>query len=185
MLGRAVAPRPPAGLDLAAESLVGTATPLAAFLTELGRFTPYELECVAVLAAGLLRRVWLGRAASAVLLLIVAEVSSDQLKLVFHRPRPEHWLVTHETSFAYSSGHATNSLVFLGFWAYVALRSRLPAAVRLAAALALLALSLAIGWSRLALGAHYPSDVLGGYLLGALLLVLALTLIPERVLALR
>ena len=150
-------------------------------LTYLGRFTPYTVECVALLAVGLVRRVWLGRAACAVLLLIVAEVTSDEFKLVFHRPRPEHWLVTHETSFAYSSGHATNSLAF---WAYVALRSRLPPAIRTIVVFALLALSAAIGWSRLALGAHYPTDVIGGYLLGAALLVLGLSLVPKRVLAL-
>ncbi len=180
-LGLAVSQHPPRGIDLAAAQLVGTATPVAAFLTFLGRFTPYAIECVAVLVAGLVRRAWLGRAVAAVSLLIVAEVTSDEFKLVFHRARPEHWLVTHETSFSYSSGHATSSLVFFGFWAYVALRSALPRGARVASALALLAVSGAIGWSRIALGAHYPTDVFGGYLLGGIVLVVGLAVIPQSV----
>ena len=182
-LGSAVSPHPPPGADLAAAALVGTATPLAAFLTYLGRFPVYATESVAVLVAGFVRRAWLGRSISAVALLIVAELTSDALKLVFHRPRPAHWLVTHETSFSYSSGHATNSFVFFGFWAYVALRSTLPVAMRTIVAIALFALSAAIGWSRLALGAHYPTDVLGGYLLGAAILEVGIALIPDRLLA--
>ena len=183
-LGSAVAPHPPHGVDLAAAALVGTATPLAAFLTYLGRFPVYATECVAVLIAGFVRRAWLGRSISAVLLLVVAEVTSDALKLVFHRSRPAHWLVTHETSYSYSSGHATNSFVFYGFWAYVALRSALPVGARALLAIALFAISAAIGWSRLALGAHYPSDVLGGYLLGAAILELGIAVIPDRFLGL-
>lgn len=178
-LGAAVAPHPPHGFDLAAGSLLGVATPLAAFLTSLGRFPAYTTFCVAVLIAGLLRRSWLARSGLAVVLLVSAELTSDWFKLVFHRPRPVHFLVTHETSFAYSSGHATNSLVFFGFWACVALRSTLPRPVRIGLALALCGLSGAIGWSRLALGAHYPSDVLGGYLLGAFVLALGLSFVPS------
>ena len=177
-LGAAVSSRPPHGLDLAAGGLFGVATPVAAFFTSLGRLPAYTALCVLVLAAGLVRRRWLARSALAVTLLVIAELTSDWFKVVFHRPRPAHWLVTHETSYAYSSGHATNSLAFYGFWAYVALRSTLPGPLRIGLALALCGVSAAIGWSRLALGAHYPSDVLGGYLLGALVLDLGLLLIP-------
>jgi membrane-associated phospholipid phosphatase len=164
-LGAAVSWRPPHGIDLAAGGLFGMATPLAAFLTSLGRFPAYAAFCVGVLLVGLVRRRALAASVTAVGLLIVAETTSGWFKAAFHRPRPAHWLVTHETSFSYASGHATNSFVFFGFWAVMALRSGISAG---------------IGWSRLALGAHYPTDVLGGYLLGAVVLVLGLTLVPSR-----
>jgi membrane-associated phospholipid phosphatase len=179
-LGAAVSWRPPHGIDLAAGGLFGMATPLAAFLTSLGRFPAYAAFCVGVLLAGLVRRRALAASVTAVGLLIVAETTSDWFKAAFHRPRPAHWLVTHETSFSYASGHATNSFVFFGFWAVMALRSGLPQPVRPALAFGLWGISAGIGWSRLALGAHYPTDVLGGYLLGAVVLVLGLTLVPSR-----
>lgn len=180
VLGLAVSHRPPGALDRAASALTGQATPLAALLTKLGRFEVYFPVCVAVLAAGFVCRRWLGRTVSAVAFLIVAESTSDILKLAFARQRPMHWLYVHETSFAYASGHATLSLVFYGFWAYVALRSTLPAAVRATFVAAPLMLSAAIGWSRLALGAHYATDVIGGYLLGIALLSLEIALVPSR-----
>ena len=162
--------------------MVGQATKLAAFLTFLGRFPVYATVCASVIVAGLLRRKWLGRCLTSVALLIVAELASDAFKAVFHRPRPLYWLVTHETSFSYASGHATNSIAFYGFWAYVAVRSQLPLASRAILAILLLGLSAAIGWSRLALGAHFPSDVLGGYLLGLAVMLLATALVPDRIL---
>lgn len=178
-LGVFVSQRPPSGVDLLAGSVFGSATPLAAALTALGRWPAYTVLSVFALSAGLLRRAWVARCVAAVAFLLVAEFANDGMKLAFQRPRPSHWLVTHETTFAYSSGHATDSLVFYGFWAYVALRSALAFPVRIAVAAGLLALSGAIGWSRLALGAHYPTDVIGGYLLGALVLDLGLTVAPD------
>ena len=178
-LGVAVAPHPPNGLDLLAGTIFGSETPLAAWLTAVGRWPAYTTLSVLTLTVGLVRRAWLGRCLASVSLLLVAECTNDVMKLVFHRPRPTHWLVTHETTFAYSSGHATNSLVFYGFWAYVALRSSLALPLRVALAAGLLTISGAIGWSRLALGAHYPTDVIGGYLLGAFVLELGLAVAPN------
>ncbi|MDQ2908304.1 MAG: phosphatase PAP2 family protein [Candidatus Eremiobacteraeota bacterium] len=182
LLGFAVSSRPPGAIDREAAALVGTATPLAAFLTSLGRFPAYGSECAVILIAGFVRRIWLGRCLTGVALLIIATICSNVLKELFRRPRPAHWIVTHETTYSYASGHCTNSIVFFGFWAYVSLRSALPALPRVAIAVALLVLSGGIGWSRLALGAHYPTDVLGGYLLGAAILELAITFVPQHVL---
>lgn len=164
--------------------MVGSATPLAAFLTSLGRFPAYGSACAVILVAGFVRRIWLGRCLTAIGLLIIAEVCSNALKDAFRRPRPAHWIVTHERTYSYASGHCTNSLVFFGFWAYVSLRSTLTAPWRFLIAVVLLVLSGAIGWSRLALGAHYPTDVLGGYLLGAAILELGIAFVPQRVLGL-
>ena len=184
LLGLAVSPYPPHGLDLLAGGIVGQATPLAAFLTGIGRFTGYAPLCVALLVAGFVRRPWLGRVTVSIALLLLAWATSDALKAVFRRPRPEHWLVTHETTYAYASGHACNAIVFFGFWTVIALRSSLPVAARVTLSAALMGLAGGIGWSRLALGAHYPTDVVGGYLLGACVLTVGLLVVPAWVLAL-
>jgi len=96
-------------------------------------------------------------------------------KLLAHRPRPSisYYL---EPSFSFPSGHATLAVAFFGFVAYVLLRGakRRWRYRTLVLFLALTAIS-AIGLSRIYLGVHFLSDVWGGYLLGALWLVIGIS----------
>jgi membrane-associated phospholipid phosphatase len=89
------------------------------------------------------------------------------LKLSFHRPRPVAFFGVAPSSYSFPSGHALGSLCFYGILAAV-LSDRMRAGkqkffVWLAAAL----LVAMIGLSRIYLGVHYPSDVIAGYLAGA------------------
>ena len=124
---------------------------------------------------GTLRRGWFGSALVIIGTLLGAWVTSDLFKELFRRARPEHWYVLHETSFSYASGHATLSLAFYGTWMYLLWRTLPNSPWRGALLWFLGAWILAIGWSRLALGAHWPTDLLGGYLLGAAWLMLSMT----------
>lgn len=91
----------------------------------------------------------------------------DQLlKLFFHRMRPETaGEVINVQGYSFPSGHAMMSLCFYGMLIYllVAERSRLARVIGLAAAIGLIGM---IGLSRIYLGVHYPSDVLGGFTAG-------------------
>lgn len=101
------------------------------------------------------------------LALMVTGILNSLFKLLFHTPRP-FWIDTRvqaphpESSFGIPSGHAQNAVVvwgvlanwFKGAWAW-------------GIALALMFL---IGFSRMVLGVHFLSDVLLGWLIGALLL---------------
>lgn len=91
------------------------------------------------------------------------------LKLSFNRPRPDvfPWRTNHVGLASFPSGHAMTSVVVYGTLAF--LISRLAPTrflKRLTWALAILVILL-IGWSRLYLGVHYPSDVLAGFVMGA------------------
>ena len=90
----------------------------------------------------------------------------------------EHWLGIHETSYSYASGHAVLALTFWGIWAYYLRTSDLSARAKLTLGSAIALLVLGIGWSRLALGAHYASDVLGGYALGGA--IVCCTIVVDR-----
>lgn len=92
---------------------------------------------------------------------VLAQVVSRTVKALVARPRPEAGLVETST-FSYPSGHALVPAVLLLSWALLAGGGRRGAWV-LAAGLAFL-----IGASRVALGVHYATDVLSGWLLALL-----------------
>lgn len=89
------------------------------------------------------------------------------LKQLYERPRPEFSspLLT-EANFSFPSGHAAASIVMYGLLAYLILirRNKMKTPARLAVVIAVLWVGVFIGTSRLALGVHYPSDVLAGWL---------------------
>jgi len=173
-LGEFVSFQPPAAFDLGELGTYGKLVPLAAFLRSAGQFPVYATICIVALVFGLVRRAWLAAAVTLAIELIFVWKVSDALKELFHRSRPEAWLVVRESSPSYASGHATLSLACYGFIAYVAWTSTLPKSAKVAIVAACTSVVLAIGWSRLALGAHFPSDVLGGYALGAAALCFAI-----------
>ena len=127
------------------------------------------LGLVGVLLAGFLAlaRQWWGL----VLLLVTlvgGSVLSDAMKLLFERPRPDlvaHLVMVHSPSFP--SGHATNSaLACLTFGALLA-RALPGRMIKLYAVLCAIFMTMLIGFSRVFLGVHYPSDVLAGWCLGS------------------
>ncbi len=96
---------------------------------------------------------------------IGASASTAWLKTLFARPRPD-FALQELADFSFPSGHATGAVAFYGFLAWLALRRGwLSPAPALALGLGAAGL---IGFSRLYLGVHYLSDVLGGYLVGGL-----------------
>ncbi len=98
-------------------------------------------------------------------------------KLVFHRPRPVGLLpAVSMTTYSFPSGHATMGIVFYGFLAYLVLRSKSSWAIKVSSVMAALCLATLIGFSRVFLGIHYPSDVLAGALLGFASLLTAVSI---------
>lgn len=90
------------------------------------------------------------------------------LKAAFVRDRPEVFDSGYEaTSHAFPSGHAAVAVAFYGVLA-VLVASRLRGIRRWAVAVAGTLLVLLLGFSRLYLGVHYPTDVAAGYLLAVL-----------------
>ena len=101
-----------------------------------------------------------------VILLISAGINSS-LKLAFHLPRP-YWMdpqikaFAPETSFGLPSGHAQNAIPGWGTVAHWLKKDWGWTAA--------LALILLISLSRIYLGVHFPTDVLGGWIVGGLIL---------------
>jgi membrane-associated phospholipid phosphatase len=133
---------------------------------------------IALLIAAWLVPAWRARIIFSVVTLLLCWRGADLFQHLFARPRPMHWIVRHETAFSYPSSHAAIVTGFYWLWAVVLYMSELPRATRTASAALLLILGIAICWSRLALGAHYLTDLVGGALLGIALVGLAWAVMP-------
>lgn len=105
-----------------------------------------------------------------------ALILNTGLKLFFSKPRPQLWrLLISEKSFSFPSGHALGSLVLYGFLAYL-LATHYPKYAKIIYSLAVVAIA-AIGLSRLYLGVHWPTDVIAGYGVGFLWLMICIIML--------
>jgi undecaprenyl-diphosphatase len=86
------------------------------------------------------------------------------LKYIYHRTRPTAYFGMAPHSYSFPSGHALCSFCFYGVLAGLLSARTKPLAWRLLIWFTAAALVIAIGLSRIYLGAHYPSDVVAGYL---------------------
>ncbi len=111
---------------------------------------------------------------------LVALGVETALKNALARPRPDVHPLTTAAGFSFPSGHTTGTTalcVSLLVVFYPALRRR----GRAVAVVAAVALSVAVAASRVLLGVHFPSDVVGGLLAGSLVaLTVAALLLPSR-----
>ncbi len=101
------------------------------------------------------------------------------LKLAFNKDRPQLWDSSiNEITYSYPSGHALGSMVLYGFLSYLVARL-FPQYAKASYAIATL-LILAIGFSRLYLGVHWPTDIIGGYAIGFLWITVCISLLRLR-----
>jgi membrane-associated phospholipid phosphatase len=101
------------------------------------------------------------------------------LKAFFARSRPALWVgpVVH-ASFAFPSGHALAAATFYPLWGWYAAR-RWPAARRWCW-VAGVSMAFYVGFGRLYLGVHWPTDVLAGWTLGAFQTATAIAIVQKR-----
>lgn len=121
---------------------------------------------------------WLWRKNYYILPLFIVVAGSEAFtflgKLAFHRHRPQMAVYT-EQYFSFPSGHATIAVAFYGFIAYILMHFVKSWNKKVNIFFATIFIIIAIGLSRIYLGVHYISDVWGGYLVGAMWLIIAIS----------
>ncbi len=100
----------------------------------------------------------------------------DAIKLLVARPRPAAdlvWVLDPQQNYGFPSGTAFLSIVLLGMIGYLIWRPRRSSAIVVLGVLPLLVLL--IGLSRVYVGEHWATDVLGGWLFGGAWLLVLVT----------
>jgi undecaprenyl-diphosphatase len=166
VLGWWVTHHPLARIDELGAPARGASVGLAVALT-LSGYGPAltVISAATIVAAFALRlpvRIPLGIVASQV----ASQVIVDIAKRRFDRARPTVWLYRRERGRSYPSGHAVTAVVFYGAWMLLVGSAPWPLPVRIAGVLLLGLWAAGICWSRVALGAHYTTDIAGGVLFG-------------------
>jgi undecaprenyl-diphosphatase len=122
------------------------------------------------------------RRREAILVLFVlaaATAGSEAVKQLVHRPRPPGGdTVVPGVVYSYPSGHTLEALTIFGILTIITWRSELDRRIKVALLVFTILFVAAVAVARVSINAHYPSDVLGGFLAG--LGVLALFALLSR-----
>lgn len=165
-LGEFVARVPPGKFDTRGVKLLGGATPVALFFTRSGYGGGLLAAGVLGVLAAFFQRVSVVTPAVLIVVQFLSQGAVQGVKMLYRRSRPGEWIHKAELGHSYPSGHAVSAIVFYVGWATIVWGWPLPKTMRLMIVGVLAVWAMGIGWSRMALGAHYATDVIGGYLFG-------------------
>ncbi|WP_300376330.1 phosphatase PAP2 family protein [Henriciella sp.] len=143
---------------------------LVVLVTLFGDALSLTLIAVAMVLTLLLRRAW-WPALSCAAAFILTPLTVKAIKFLVARERPTADLYGGVESFSFPSGHMTNSAVIYGALAIFAAHALTGTRQRLVIG-AFILLIMLMGLSRIYLGAHWPSDVVGAVLLASVFLFL-------------
>ena len=140
-------------------------------LTAIGSPLWVVVWCVIMLAVLLLRKRWgeaIGILGSEVGGLLINQIA----KAAFKRERPDwSWLFVHEKNYSFPSGHAMLGIISFGTIAFLLCRYYHNTTIRMIVTVFFTLLVFGIGFSRVYLGAHFPSDILAGWIAGGIWLI--------------
>ena len=105
---------------------------------------------------------------------------SEGLKRIIQRPRPEILRLINESSYSFPSSHTLASVSLCGILIYFILKSEWDRNVKIIISSLLVLFPLLIGISRIYLGVHNASDVLGGAILAMILLLIEISIIEKN-----
>ena len=102
------------------------------------------------------------------------------LKLIRARPRPPRLRLVIENGYSFPSGHSMVSFAFYGFLIYLINKNLKNKKIKYPLIILLSLLILLIGISRIYLGVHYVTDVLGGYIIGLIYLIVFIKILKKK-----
>lgn len=151
------------------------ATPIAKFITNFGG--AIFLAVLTIILFILIKNKKIGASIFANLAIITA--LNQLLKNILQRPRPTEYRIIEETGYSFPSGHSMISMAFYGYLIYLIYKYVKNKYVKWISMVLLSILICSIGISRIYLGVHYTSDVLGGFLISISYLVMYISAVNK------
>ena len=144
------------------------ATPIAKFITNFGGAIFIILLTVILIAVIKNKKIGL----SILTNLAIITILNQLLKRILQRPRPTEYRIIEESGYSFPSGHSMISMAFYCYLIYLIYKYVENKNVKWILISLLSVLICFIGISRIYLGVHYTSDVLGGFLISISYLVI-------------
>ena len=151
------------------------ATPIAKFITNFGG--AIFLAVLTIILFILIKNKKIGVSIFSNLAIITA--LNQLLKNILQRPRPTEYRIIEETGYSFPSGHSMISMAFYGYLIYLIYKYVKNKYIKWFFIVLLSILICSIGISRIYLGVHYTSDVLGGFLISVSYLVIYISAVNK------
>lgn len=113
--------------------------------------------------------------------LIIVTVLNQIIKYIVQRPRPIEHRIIDQFGYSFPSGHSMVSMAFYGFLIYLIYKRVQNKYLKWGLCTGLSFLILSIGISRIYLGVHYASDVIGGFCLSVSYLIVYTKMIGKNI----
>ena len=109
--------------------------------------------------------------------MILIAIINYFLKIIFLRDRPLDLMLIYESGYSYPSGHSMIAVFFYGFIIFLLWNLKIEKTYKYLLSFLLILLIILIGISRIYLGVHFPSDVIGGYSISICLLIVYISIV--------
>lgn len=139
------------------------------------------LTIVSLCLASLLSLIWKYKASIYLIIVtIISTVFNFLTKNIVLRNRPDHLRLIEETGYSFPSGHAMGSIAFYGFIIFLLSKSKINKYLKIFLSVIIGLTIFLIGISRIYVGVHYPSDIIGGFLLGYIILISSIEFLTKK-----
>ena len=113
--------------------------------------------------------------------LVGVTLVNQVIKHIIRRPRPNVLRLVEESGYSFPSGHSMVSMAFYGIIIYLVYKNVSNKYLKWILIILLSLLILSIGFSRIYVGVHYFTDVVGGFLLGLAYLIIYINIYNKRI----
>ena len=137
------------------------ATPIAKFITNFGGAIFLVIATITLFIVIKNKKIGISILSN----VAIVTVLNQLIKRILQRPRPTEYRIIEETGYSFPSGHSMVSMAFYGYFIYLIYKYVKNKYVKWISIILLSLLICLIGISRIYLGVHYTSDVLGCFLI--------------------